>query len=262
VAIVDKTATSWAHAIELLYENSWQEHIQRYRSNFAFRGLSDKSYPLKSSLARLGGNFWELEGHLLRNFSKYAQLADSGQHYSDWQWLTLGQHHGLPTRLLDWTYSPFVALHFATANIQHNDLDGIIWGVDFVKAHNEIPEVLKQQQELAKSNTFTVGMLEEVAVSMNAFAALAEKPFVVFFEPPSMTNRIMNQFALFSVMSDARVSMEEWLNSRVDVCKRIIIPKEIKDEIRDKLDQANITERVLFPGLDGLATWLKRHYSP
>jgi hypothetical protein len=56
--------------------------------------------------------------------------------------------------------------------------------------------------------------------------------------------------------------MEAWLNSRVDVCIRIIIPKEIKDEIRDKLDQANITERVLFPGLDGLATWLKRHYSP
>ena len=262
MSIVDKRASSWANAIELLYENSWQQHLQRYRSNFVFRGLSDEVYDLKTSLTRLGGSFWELEGALLRNFSKYSELGDADRHYSDWKWLTLGQQHGLPTRLLDWTYSPFVALHFATANIQNSHRDGVVWCVDFMKVHNEIPDILKAQQLRAKSNAFTVGMLDTAAKEIHNFDALAEEPFAVFFEPPSMSERIVNQFALFSVMSDPRISIDSWLDSRTDVCRRIIIPKEIKGEIRDKLDQANITERVLFPGLDGMATWLKRHYSP
>jgi FRG domain-containing protein len=57
--------------------------------------------------------FTEFEGHILRNFRKYAQ-RNTVPIDSVWNWLAVVHHYGLPTRLLDWTYSPYVALHFAT----------------------------------------------------------------------------------------------------------------------------------------------------
>ena len=70
----------------------------------------------------------------------------------------------------------------------------------------------------------------------------------------------MNQFALFSIVSCATTKLDDFLRGKPELHKRIIIPAELKWEVRDKLDQANVTERVLFPGLDGLSSWLKRYY--
>jgi len=46
------------------------------------------------------------------------------------------------------------------------------------------------------------------------------------------------------------------------VTREIVIPADVKLGVRDDLDHANITERVLFPGLDGLSLWLIRSYAP
>jgi hypothetical protein len=63
------------------------------------------------------------------------------------------------------------------------------------------------------------------------------------------------------MMSNPEARLDHWLRGRPDLGFRIIIPASLKWELRDKLDQANISERVLFPGLDGLTRWLKRYYT-
>ena len=63
-------------------------------------------------------------------------------------------------------------------------------------------------------------------------------------------------------MSTASGRLDDWLAAKSDLLRRIVIPASLKWEVRDKLDQANVTERVLLPGLDGLSRWLKRYYTP
>jgi len=258
---MDETrAESWMHLQELLFAESWHEGLARHRSDFVFRGEAARAANLETSLQRLGGDFHEVERHLLRSFRKYAE-RDAVPEDSLWHWLALAKHHGLSTRLLDWTYSPYVALHFATANPDRYQEDGAIWMVDFVKTNQLLPRSLRRALEQEGMNAMSADLLHELAPTLQDFDRLGDD-FVVFFEPPALDQRIVNQYALFSLMPSPHARMDEWLDDHPELARRIVLPAELKWEVRDKLDQANITERVLFPGLDGLATWLKRYFSP
>jgi hypothetical protein len=70
----------WNELIDELYRDSWDASIQRFRSPYVFRGLADACCPLNTRLVRLGAgheDLYKLEGHLLRNFRKYAHHAPS-----------------------------------------------------------------------------------------------------------------------------------------------------------------------------------------
>ena len=98
--------------------------------------------------------------------------------------------------------------------------------------------------------------------SLRAYDSLSRQTFLAFIEPPSLDTRILNQFALFSLMSDPASSLDQWVRTHPRLCRRVLVPAELKWEVRDKLDQANINERTLLPGLDGLSRWLERYYYP
>lgn len=256
----DIRVSSWAELTHALYDIP-RTPLRRYRSNLVYRGVADAAWGLETSLLRLGGEYAAVEKPMLRSFRKYAEPGSiPGE--SLWVRLAVAQHHGLPTRLLDWTISPKVAAHFATAEEERYDRDGAIWCVDVARARELLPVSLRAILEHENAYLFSAEMLDPIQ-SLEELDRLGEDaPFALFFEPPSLDARIVNQGAVLSVMPGAGLSVGGFLGAHPELCHRIIVPREIKWEVRDKLDQDNVTERMLFPGLDGLSRWLKRYYGP
>lgn len=256
----DIRVNSWNKLIETLYDIPKSFH-GRYRSDFVYRGLADQSWELETSLIRLGGGYEKIERPMLRSFRKYAEPGTLPTE-AIWIKLAIAQHHGLPTRLMDWTVSPRVAVHFATVEQEHYDKDGVIWCIDVVEARSLLPKKFLEVLEREYAFLFSVEMLAFIK-TLDDFDKFGEQnSFVLFFEPPSLDARIVNQGAIMSVMPGANFVLSQFLRNHPNLYRRIIIPKEIKWEVRDKLDQDNVTERMLFPGLDGLSRWLKRYYGP
>jgi hypothetical protein len=251
--------------IAALTESRWQPSRGKFRPAVAYRGHTSAARKLTTGLVRLSGESeTTVERHILRNFRKYAH-RDTSPGDSDWNWLSVAQHHGLPTRLLDWSHSPYVALHFATRDTTRYDEDGAVWCVDYAAAHRTLPDELRTAVESLGGGLFTTDVLSRAAFTLDEFDRFSDadgRSVPLFFEPPSLDERIVNQAAIFSTMSDSSAGLDEWLEYHPGLYRKIIIPAKLKWRIRDHLDQANVNERVLFPGLDGLALWLRRYYGP
>lgn len=235
----------------------------RYRGYYLYRGLPDSSYELKTSLQRncdtLGN---KLEPKILANFSKYTATEAGVETDTVWKRMILGQHHGLPTRLLDWTHSPFIALNFATdGNMSTLDkTDCVIWRIDIEELHRRLPEQFTEVMRKEGTTVFSVNMLSEASASIEDYDRLTNGTSMVIMEPPSIDPRIVNQYAFFSVIPGQVTSIEDFLAEYTEGTVKYVINKNLKWRIRDFLDEANISERTVYPGLDGICKWLARHY--
>ena len=250
---------SWDELHSAVFEGVWDPTIMRYRNNRVYRGMADCAWGLTPSLNRACPQDITLEKMILRSFQKYG-YTDLQHCNSFWEIVAMGQQFGLPTRLLDWTYSPLVAAHFATEDVSAYDRDGVIFCTDIKAINDQLPKQLKKKLSDLNALIFTRDILDDVAPDFDALRALDDRPFALFFEPASTVNRIANQYALFSVVSDPTVTLLDLPES--EDFTRLIIKKETKLEIRDKLDYINISERMIYPGLDGICKWIARRYAP
>ena len=250
--------------MEILSEQDYNSKIQRHRSSFIYRGMPNAKFHLETSIKRTcKEKQYELESSILRNFTKYAAIDHPELNRSVWSQMIVGQHHGLPTRLLDWTFSPMTALHFSTSGEDVSKMDkhdSILWKLDSREMKYLLPDKYRLELKKGQATFFTVDMLEHVAKDLAQYDEDMGTQAMVLIEPPSLEQRIANQYSYFSIVPNRVTYVEQFLDERTNNTVKYIIDKELRWRVRDMLDQMNINERMIYPGLDGLSQWLKRHY--
>jgi hypothetical protein len=225
-------------------------------AGWAFRGQADASWSLQSSLTRylklFGGpaNEWvSREIKILHTFKRKAhlQLGRTPKEGETLEWLALMQHHGAPTRLLDFTWSPYVAAFFALEKATSN---AVIWAICsgpkipnfrgfYISAMlNKVLETHERQPVKVKKLTLNDG--ETI-------------PPVLIGEPVLMNQRMTMQAGTFIIPTTRLdVSIESCV-PRSSVLKIILATKSIRKETMERLYNMNISNATLFPGVDGLA---------
>ena len=248
----------------LLSEQAYRPDLDRSRSPFVYRGMTNASFRMVTSLRRNCRSLQRtLEPAILKNFAKYAVIEDPSVANSVWRQMILGQHHGLPTRLLDWTQSALVALHFAVSeeDLAHmEDHDCMVWRVDIQELHSLLPEAYQQVMRSNQAEVFSVDMLGSVTQSLAQYDRDLGDRGMVVLEPPSINARIVNQYSFFSVIPMGMENVEDFLNRCTENTVKYVIDRSLRWRVRDMLDQLNMSERIVYPGLDGLSRWIARHY--
>lgn len=196
-----------------------------------YRGVSDSRYQLVPTLGRLDvlKNLPETERLsreelLMQDFRKYARpYFESGQP-DDWELLGIAQHHGLPTRLLDWSRNPLVATYFSVESLSEVDCSIFTFSIS--------------------SFTSTAGV----------------DPFdtetTMTVELPHVTRRITAQSGVFTVSSDPFLAMEDQPDINPFV-RKYVVPATMKRDILLRLHRLGMNRATLFPSVEGIAQHMR-----
>lgn len=256
--------TTLDELLPLLTEQEYRPDLDRNRSSFLYRGIPDADYKMYTSLSRnCKGLQKRLEPAILENFAKYAVNDEPDIAGSVWRQMILGQHYGLPTRLLDWTHSALVGLNFAMTEThleRMSEHDCAVWRIDMNELYSLLPEKYQIIVNRNQTTIFSVDMLEEAAATLEDYDWDMRDSAMIIIEPPSVNARIVNQYSFFSLVPMDMSDVEGFLDKYTQNTVKYVIDKDLRWRVRDMLDQLNMSERIVYPGLDGLSKWIARHY--
>lgn len=220
---------------------------------WAFRGQADANWPLFSSLSRyltaykIHPDAWpQQESRILRIFKRKAHLLmDHLPNENDsFEWLGLMQHHGAPTRLLDFTWSPFVATFFA---IERATKDVAVWALFPSGLSNRPIRTLRASQRVEADE-----IAPWVEGGYEKYFLPNERELVVAGEPYRMNQRLIAQSGTFVMPGVLHKPVEELANASA-VVKFVLETAHVRKRAMVELYHMNMSNATLFPGLDGLA---------
>jgi hypothetical protein len=246
--VVEHHVTSWSDFVSIV--QSWQGF-----RNWCFRGQGEATWALQPSLSRhievskVHKGAWELQEERIRRiFKRKSHLFISDTPKDDEvEWLALMQHHGAPTRLLDFTWSPYVAAFFA---LERATKDAAVWALNLPLLWDIHSRRLIDKVRVTQASPRRLAAFEKYYLP-NAHA------FVWQGDPFRMPQRVVAQSGTFLVSSHLGMKVEDILarypGSGELLIKFILPTAQIRAEAMASLYSMNITQATLFPGLDGLA---------
>lgn len=197
-----------------------------------YRGVSDRAHRLIPSLGRVKAlqvldedERVAREQELLDGFRKYARPYFESGLPDEWELLAIAQHHGLPTRLLDWSRNPLVAAYFAVESQSGTDCCIYTHTINRFTSIDAVPDPYSIE------TTMTVEM-------------------------PHVTRRITAQSGVFTVSEDPFTALDDGEESGLDI-GRHVIPFALKGDVLLRLHQLGVNSATLFPSAEGIAQYLK-----
>lgn len=250
---------------ELWFRAEDQKHVQTRLQPGLFR-------PRDGGKRKGVRDLLEVENDQYKEFSRcLPQLSDVTVGDDEWDPYFLMQHHGVPTRILDWSDSALISLHFATRNKSVPVKTGSViyvldawWLVDLLKGHPDRKDAERRWKKFYKRHPHDVGeddwerlyLPEEEDDSREPLLATPKAPLL--WDAPHVSRRVAAQRSRFMIFGTDPL----WLSKLADKRNSRILPIEVRAEsivgIKQELRDAGITESVVYPDLDGLGRELRQ----
>jgi len=211
----------------------------RSNSAWAFRGLGDTGFPLVPTIGRLDPYSFSREQAVLEAFRRRVSQFIDDSNFGDWDYLALAQHHGLPTRLLDWTTNPLVAAYFAVMASP---------GAINVEVAGKLTLVVPPQEDVAcrivARRVRNADVIDPTSDS-DPFAIAG----IRFALPRTISTRIASQNGLFSIHAQPD---QPWTPVSAKPADVFDIPGSARGFFQRRLFYLGIDALYIMGGLDGL----------
>lgn len=223
--------------IEAIHDKNRAKNVN---STILFRGQRESTWSLEPKIwrdyhhAKITADFLEYEADILSEFERRASIFQSNLPKDEWDKLATAQHYGLPTRLLDWTENPLIALWFAFQENQKSTGNRSVWAIE---------------------------------IENTSFSNRAKSPFkqgaTKVFRPDQVSQRIVNQSGWFTVhhySKSGKFYKFETISAFKASILRLDIPEKEREVIVEKLNFLGINKSSVFPDMEGLAGFLRMKY--